>query len=117
MRLYMPIIRVGGQKAEDVQIISDSVVQCTVPPGIGNRLAVHIILQFDVLVPGLSGDSVLLGSVGLELSLQKAFSYNGEFCPSCWFLLGFSWGKEVLTTFQHCLGLVWMLVTRERSLK
>lgn len=52
LTLQPPVVRVGGVKASDVAVRSDTVLTCTVPPGIGSRLTVRIVPRFALLVPG-----------------------------------------------------------------
>lgn len=78
MRLHPPAIRVGAEKASGVRILSDTMLSCILPPGIGSRLTISLVPKFELLVPGLQGQEVVLGGVSLGLRLEKAISYDGE---------------------------------------
>ena len=73
-----PVVRVGSLKAADVLVHSDTLLTCTVPAGIGSRLTVALIPNFELMVLGLQDRPIILGGVHLGLQLQETFSYEGK---------------------------------------
>lgn len=89
-----PTVQIGSQKALDVHVVSNTVISCTVPPGLGRNLAITVTpsarsyparpgvaRDFEAGVsPSTAGDAAqpYLQIAGDTTVLHTGFSYDGE---------------------------------------